>query len=106
MPWSSSPKREVLSSPETKNPATGRVPCFASAGFNQLAAGHWQHESPPAPGHEGAELASAQAPFPWALYPSVYQPPPLSWKELIEISFLTSPPQSGQADTGASAKRC
>ena len=39
------------------------------------------------------------------LYPSAYQPPPFSWKELMDISFLTDPEQSGQVVNGFSVMR-
>jgi hypothetical protein len=39
------------------------------------------------------------------LYPSAYQPPPFSWKELMDMSFLTVPEQSGQAANGSSVRR-
>ncbi|KPK00074.1 MAG: hypothetical protein AMJ60_02710 [Desulfobacterales bacterium SG8_35] len=39
------------------------------------------------------------------LYPSAYQPPPFSLKELMDTSFLTNPEQSGQAVKGSSVMR-
>ena len=39
------------------------------------------------------------------LYPSAYQPPPLSLKELMDISFLIDPEHSGQVVNGSSVIR-
>lgn len=39
------------------------------------------------------------------LYPSAYHPDPLSWKELLETSFLTAPAQSGHVVNGFSVIR-
>jgi len=41
-----------------------------------------------------------------SLYPSAYQPPPFSWKELIEMSFFNGPLQAGQVESGSSDKFC
>jgi hypothetical protein len=39
-------------------------------------------------------------------YPSEYQPPPLSWNELIDTNFFTSAAHSGQLLKGSSDIRC
>ena len=39
------------------------------------------------------------------LYPSEYHPPPFSWKELLDMSFLTGPEQSGHTVRGLSVMR-
>lgn len=44
--------------------------------------------------------------FPPLLYPSAYQPPPLSWNELKEMSFLSFPEQEGQVFNGVSERCC
>jgi hypothetical protein len=44
--------------------------------------------------------------FPPLLYPSAHQPPPLSWNELKEMSFLNCPEQEGQVFNGVSERCC
>jgi hypothetical protein len=39
-------------------------------------------------------------------YPSLYQPPPLSWKEVIDTSFRTDPLHCGQLFSGGSLNFC
>jgi hypothetical protein len=40
------------------------------------------------------------------LYPSAYQPPPLSVKDVAEMTFLRDPEQSGQVVSGSSFMLC
>jgi hypothetical protein len=39
-------------------------------------------------------------------YPSLYQPPPLSWKEVIDTNFRTGPLHCGQLFNGESLNFC
>jgi hypothetical protein len=57
---------------------------------------------------EGFAVSDAAEPVPsedLPLYPSAYQPDPLSWNELLETSFFTVPAQSGHAVNGFSVIR-
>ncbi len=55
---------------------------------------------------EGPEHGFGFPFFPPLLYPSAYQPPPLSWNELKEMSFLSCPEQEGQVFNGVSERCC
>ena len=57
---------------------------------------------------EGVAVSDTAEPVPSVdllLYPSAYHPDPLSWKELLETSFLTAPAQSGHVFNGFSVIR-
>jgi len=61
--------------------------------------------------HGGGVAAGVLSGFSFGLsvveaYPSLYQPPPLSWNEVIETSFRTVPLHFGQLFSGGSLNFC
>ncbi|WP_233249308.1 hypothetical protein [Desulfobulbus oligotrophicus] len=69
----------IFPSSENEKPGTWPGSDLQTKDFGQLAAaGHWQQEPPAPAGQDGADPVSAQEPLSAELYPSAYQPPPLS----------------------------
>ncbi len=62
--------------------------------------------SPPPEEEEEEEEEEAEEEEEEEEYPSAYQPPPLSWKEFIDINFFTDAPHSGHSLNGASLIFC